>query len=186
MSIDTDITVEPTAHPRARKFILGEDVRRGESVTFRDPAECAHVPLAAALLQDAGVSEAHFSRNVITITSARGADWTALESRVRRVLAEELKGHDPAMVRDAKPAHVPIGDLAVIDGILEQTIRPYIRSHGGELELIDYEPELHRLHVNYLGTCGACPAATSGTLQIIQEILREEFDPRIEVEIVGM
>jgi len=184
MKIDTDIIVEPTAHPRARKFIFGDDVRKGEGVTFNDPKACEHVPLAASLVRDEGISEVYLSGNVITITSTRGTDWTELEQRVRRVLEAELPNHDPAMVRDAVPAQLPAGDLAVIDGILEQTIRPYIRSHGGELELVDYEPDTHRLHVNYLGTCGSCPASTSGTLEIIQEILREEFEPRINVEIV--
>ena len=186
MRVDTDIIVEPTAHPRARKFILGDDVRKGEGVAYRDLEECGHVPLAAALLRDEGVSEVYFSGNVITITSTRGTDWTELESRVRGVLEAELPGHDPAMLKDAVPAQLPAGDLAVIDGILEQTIRPYIRSHGGELELLGYEPELHRLHVNYLGTCGSCPSSTSGTLESVQEILRKEFDPRIKVEIVGI
>jgi Fe-S cluster biogenesis protein NfuA len=184
MRVDSDIIVEPTAHPRARKFILGDDVRKGEGVTFSDPAACEHVPLAASLLRDEGISEVYLSGNVITITSTRGTDWTELEQRVRRVLEAELPNHDPAMVKDAVPAQLTAGDLAVIDGILEQTIRPYIRSHGGELELVDYEPDTHRLHVNYLGTCGSCPSSTSGTLEIIQEILREKFEPRINVEIV--
>ena len=186
MPVDTDIIVEPTAHPRARKFILGDDVRKGEGVAFLEPEACTHVPLAEALLRDEGVSEVYFSGNVITITSTRGTDWADLESRIRRILEAKLPNHDPAMIKDSVPAQLPAGDLAVIDGILEQTIRPYIRSHGGELELLDYEPELHRLHVKYLGTCGSCPASTSGTLESVQEILREKFDPRIQVEIVGI
>ena len=186
MTIDTDIIIEPTAHPRARKFILGDDVCKGEGMMFNDPTVCEHVPLAAALLRDEGIGEVYFSGNVITMTSTRGTDWTELEPRVRRILEEGLPAHDPAMVKDAVPAQLPVGDLAVIDGILEQTIRPYIRSHGGELELLDYKPDTHRLHINYLGTCGSCSLSTTGTLEAIQEILREEFDPRIHVEIVGV
>jgi Fe-S cluster biogenesis protein NfuA len=185
MTTTSNIVVEATAHPRARKFILESDIRKGEGVAFRDPEACEHVPMAAAMLRMEGISEAYFSGNVITVTSARGFEWSDLEVGICEIIERELPNHDPVMpkpetaVRQA-PA---IGDLAVMDGILEQTIRPYIRSHGGELELLSYDPETARLSVNYLGTCGYCPAATTGTLEIIQNILREEFEPRLVVEV---
>ena len=186
MKTTQDIVVEPTAHPRARKFILESDVRKGEGVAFREAEACEHVPMASALLRIEGVGETYFSGNVITVTSARGSEWDSLEPRISEVIESELPGHDPVMPK-ADPALRPapsIGDLAVMDGILEQTIRPYIRSHGGELELLNYDAETARLSVNYLGTCGHCPASSTGTLEIIQNILREEFEPRLVVEIV--
>ncbi|MCE9615759.1 MAG: NifU family protein [Lentisphaerae bacterium] len=180
-----DILVEPTAHPRARKFILDRDVRAGDPIRFTTADECKHVPLAAALLSWVGVSDVHFAGNVITVTAGRGADWQMLEARLREEIARHIEAHDPSM-RDpnAGTTRATIGDLAVIDGVLEQTIRPYIRSHGGELELLEYDAETKRLLVNYLGTCGSCPASTSGTLEIIQQILKDEFDPEIKVEIL--
>lgn len=130
-TINSSILVEPTAHPDARKFIFNDDIRKGEGVTFRTPEECKHVSLAEALLQDKGVNEVYFSGNVIMVTATRGMDWTNLESRILGIMEEELPGHDPEMIKDSVPAQLPAGDLAVMDGILEQTIRPYIRSHGG-------------------------------------------------------
>jgi Fe-S cluster biogenesis protein NfuA len=186
MNTTQDIVVEPTAHPRARKFILESDVRKGEGVAFREAEACEHVPMASGLLKIEGVGEVYFSRNVITVTSARGSEWDALESRISEVIERELPGHDPAMPKsESTLRQAPaIGDLAVLDGILEQTILPYIRSHGGELELLNYDPETARLSVNYLGTCGHCPSSSTGTLEVIQNILREEFEPRLVVEIV--
>lgn len=185
MNITQDIIVETTAHPRARKFILEADVRKGEGVAFREPGACEHVPMASALLTVEGVGEVYFSGNVITVTSTRGSEWQALQARICDVIEHELPSHDPVMQKPASALRQApaIGDLAVIDGILEQTIRPYIRSHGGELELLSYDPETARLMVNYLGTCGHCPASSSGTLEIIQNILRDEFEPRLTVEI---
>jgi Fe-S cluster biogenesis protein NfuA len=131
------------------------------------------------------VCEVHFADNVITITAGRGTEWGPLEASVRRALADGIEAHDPAMPEpaDGKQTRPAIGDLAVIDGILEQTIRPYIRSHGGEVDVLHYDSETKRLLVAYQGTCGHCPASTSGTLEIIQQILREEFDPQLQVEI---
>jgi Fe-S cluster biogenesis protein NfuA len=187
MSTDQQIVVEPTAHPRARKFILERDVRTGTPVSFTDRGVAGHVPMAVALLDLPGVVEVHFAGNVITVTAARSADWQILEHIVRGCVADGLAAHDPSMPKaDAtSPAHLSSGDLAIIDGILEQTIRPYIRSHGGEVDLLHYDGETKRLLVSYQGTCGTCPASTSGTLEVIQQILREEFNPEITVEILG-
>ena len=180
----SDIVVEPTAHPRARLFILDRDVNSGAPVHFVDTTACGHVPLAVALLELEGVSDLHLAGNTITVTAARGADWTSLEGRVREAIAGSLRGHDPSLRADAgaRPARPVSGVLATIDGILEQSIRPYIRSHGGEVEALHYDAGTKRLLVSYQGTCGHCPAATSGTLEVIQQILREEFDPDIRVE----
>lgn len=185
MQSQIDLVVEPTAHPRARKFILDRDVRAGEAVRFAEAAACAHVPMATNLLAVPGVAEVHFAGNVITVTAHRSADWAALEVEARRVIRDRLEAHDPAMrPNDGRVPAAPVGDLAVIDGILEQTIRPYIRSHGGEIELLQYDPESKRLLMSYQGTCGHCPASSSGTLEVIQQILRDSFDPAITLEIV--
>lgn len=179
-----EISVEPTAHPRARKFILERDVRTGDAIGFADPERCKHVPLATALLAVPGVSDAHFAQNVITITSARGADWGQIEEKARAVIAERIDAHDPAMKDAGAPIRATVGHVAAIDSILEQTIRPYIRSHGGEIDVLEYDAATKRLLVTYQGTCGSCPASTSGTLEAIQQILRDEFDPELLVEIV--
>lgn len=187
MSTQTAILVEPTAHPRARKFVLDRDVNSGAPVAFTAREQAAHVPLAVALFDLPGVTDVHLGGNVVTVTAARSADWSILESSIRRVIEEGLERHDATLPKaDAHtPARLASGDLAIIDGILEQTIRPYIRSHGGEVDLLHYDAETKRLLVTYQGTCGSCPASTSGTLEVIQQILRDEFDPDVHVEILG-
>jgi len=183
-----DILVETTAHPRARKFVLDRDLNSGQPVTFRRVDECQHVPLAVALFGETGVAELHFAENVLVVLRERDMDWDALEPRVRVALAAHLGTHDPAMPRPVKTAEQAQRGgteyLSVISDILDQTIRPYIHSHGGELDLVSYSPEDQRLSVSYVGTCGTCPAATDGTLQLIEAILRDEFDPRIKVDVL--
>ncbi len=187
MTTTAAIQIEPTAHPRARKFILERDVNTGAPVTFVDRDAAAHVPLAVALLDLPGVTDVHLAGNVITVTAARTADWSILEGSLRRAIETAIESHDPTLPKPTaeRPARLAAGDLAVIDGILEQTIRPYIRSHGGEVDLLHFDAETHRLLVTYQGTCGSCPASTTGTLEVIQQILRDEFDPEIVVEILG-
>lgn len=183
-----DIVVTATAHPRARKFVLVGDLNTGAPVTFRRAAECDHIPLAFALFAEPGVTELHFVGNVLMVLRERDADWEDLEKRVLKVLKAQLPGHDPAMPRPLRtPEAVKRSGqeyLVTINAILDQTIRPYLHSHGGELELISYDAGEQQLTVSYRGTCGTCPASTDGTLQLIESILHDEFDPRIKIEIM--
>ena len=68
-----------------------------------------------------------------------------------------------------------------IDQILDETIRPGLAMDGGGVDIIDLSDELE-LTVHYQGACGSCPSASTGTLMAIQNILQEQFDPRITVK----
>ena len=51
----------------------------------------------------------------------------------------------------------------------------------GDLEVIEYDQDEKLVTVQYQGASGSCPSATTGTLMAIQGILRDEFDPDVEV-----
>jgi Fe-S cluster biogenesis protein NfuA len=71
-------------------------------------------------------------------------------------------------------------EIKKIEEILNNTIRPHIQNDGGDLEVVSYEEKV--LKINYKGACVGCPMASRGTLQAIQKILREQYDPEIVVE----
>ena len=54
-----------------------------------------------------------------------------------------------------------------IEQVLDQKVRPYLRGHGGEVEVVSLEDGI--LRVRLLGHCSGCPSATITTEQIIQE-----------------
>ena len=70
-------------------------------------------------------------------------------------------------------------ELLKIDEILERTIRPYLQSDGGDLEVLRLQG--NELEVRYEGACGTCPSASAGTLAAIESILRDEYDAAITV-----
>jgi Fe-S cluster biogenesis protein NfuA len=39
----------------------------------------------------------------------------------------------------------------------------------------------HTLTIHYQGACGSCPSSLSGTLMAIENMIRQEVDPEIEV-----
>ena len=70
-------------------------------------------------------------------------------------------------------------DLQTIETILDETVRMYLQGDGGDIEIVKYEN--HRLDVRYQGACGTCPSSIGATLDAIQGILQEKFDPEIQV-----
>ena len=71
-------------------------------------------------------------------------------------------------------------ELKKIDAILDKDIRPYLKSHGGDIRLIGLEGNV--LSVNYQGACGGCPHAMTGTLMAIEDVLKKEYSPDISVK----
>ena len=74
------------------------------------------------------------------------------------------------------------GGLDRINEIIEQFIRPVLQRDGGDLEVLGYEDNV--LTIRYQGACGCCPhGGAIGTLNAIQNVLREKYDPNIVVEL---
>lgn len=46
-----------------------------------------------------------------------------------------------------------------IEEVLD-TIRPALRSDGGDVELIDFDEEDGVVHLRLMGACGSCPVST--------------------------
>ncbi len=170
-----------TPNPNALKIELDETVIEEGKASFKDHSECEHVPLAKALYELRGVDQLHFFQKTITISKFSFEPWDHLLPQVEKVLEQQLKNHHPNFnQRDLNKIHLT-EDLKKIENILDEKIRPYLQSDGGDLVCLSYER--HVLLVKYEGACGTCPSSTLGTLEAIKNILREEFDPMIEVYI---
>jgi len=66
-----------------------------------------------------------------------------------------------------------------INELLDERIRPYLASDGGWLEVIGLEDST--LKIRYEGACGSCPSSLTGTLMAIENMIKEEIDPEIQV-----
>ena len=98
------------------------------------------------------------------------------------MIQTRLPIHDPSFgVKEsvqAKRKELP-EDVQKIEEILDRTVRPGLQGDGGDLEVVSYLE--NKLTVRYQGACGTCPSSTTGTLMAIEGILRDEFNPQIEV-----
>ena len=68
----------------------------------------------------------------------------------------------------------------VINALLDVAIRPALANDGGGINLISVENKTIKIH--YQGACGSCPSSTTGTLQYIEQFLKEAIHSDIEVQ----
>ncbi len=189
-AMETKLMVQGTPNPNALKFVLNRPVKSTGNFTYKSAAECAHNPLAEAVFRlDPHIREVYFFDNYITVTQDGGADWTDLEDQIRATILEKIKDHDPdfkteEVQQPLRLSAAPTPDIAEINAILDETVRPALQMDGGDIEVLDYENNL--LTISYQGACGTCPSATFGTLQAIENILKDRFNPEITVRLSDM
>ncbi len=177
--------IQSTPNPKARKYIINKDLKSQGKVSYKSAGDCQHVPLASALLHIPAVTQVHLFENVLTVTQNGDSDWQKLDHAVQGVVQEKIEEHDPNFQDEVEKEKKNVSDnpeLARIDSILENTIRPALQNDGGDIEALDYDGSV--LTVRYMGACGGCPSSMMGTLEAVKHVLRTEFRPDIEVVVV--
>lgn len=179
---DIEVIMQLTPNPNAFKFILNRDVKTASAATYRSPDECNN-DLARSLFDIPAIEHLYFFDNIITVTINPSVPIEELQDRIKSTIKQKMPHHDPTFqtkedLKKADHDNLP-EDIKRINEILDRTIRPGLQGDGGDLEILSYiHPELT---VRYQGACGTCPSSTMGTLQALTQILRDEFDPDIEV-----
>ena len=179
--------IQSTPNPNALKFVVNVPVRTEGNVTYKNAEGCIHNHLAKAIFEvSPNIKEVYFFDNYITVTQDGNEDWDNLEGKIRAVILEKIKDHDPNFkveeVKKETPAAVSDNpEILKINTILDQTIRPALQMDGGDLQIVNYQGNI--LSVFYQGACGSCPSSSAGTLRAIENILKDEFNPEIIVEL---
>ncbi|MEK7436854.1 MAG: NifU family protein [Pseudomonadota bacterium] len=176
--------IEDTPNPNAKKFILKEPLSWGITHSYESAAQAADDLLAASIFDIEHVTNVFYVDRWLTVTQDGDADWQQLLRRV----ADRIRAAPAADEQSAKltAAAIPIEDLSpddqqrlyMINGLLDEQIRPYLQGDGGDLHVLGLE--WNRLTVHYQGACGSCPSSISGTLVSIEQLLKT-IEPDIEV-----
>ena len=177
--------IEDTPNPNAKKFILKEPLTWGVAHSYDNAQEAESDLLAASIFDIEHVTNVFYVDHWLTVTQDGSADWQQLLRRVAdRVRAAPAASEQSAQL--AATAATPLDDLSpedqqrlyMINGLLDEQIRPYLQGDGGDLHVLGLEGD--RLTVHYQGACGSCPSSLSGTLVGIEQLLRT-IEPDIEV-----
>ena len=177
--------IEDTPNPNAVKFILWEPLTWGVTHSYENAEQARGDPLACALFNVEHVSNVFYVDKWLTVTQDGEADWPELV----RLLAVPIRAAPAAQAQTAVAvaaashayAALSLSDrqrFDAINSLLDEQIRPYLRSDGGDLYVISLEGDL--LSVHYQGACGTCPSSISGTLRSIENLVKS-IEPDIEV-----
>jgi len=176
--------IENTPNPNAMKFILKEPLTWGVTHSYENAEQAQGDALAAALFNIEHVTNVFYVDRWLTVTQDGGADWQEL----MRKIAEPIRAAPAADAQSAATvaAATAIADLSpedqqrlnTISALLDDEIRPYLKSDGGDLHVVGLVG--NQLSVHYQGACGTCPSSISGTLRGIENLLRS-IEPDIEV-----
>ena len=185
-----------TPNPDAGQFLLNEDIIASGTITFSSADEAKGDAMATALFKIFGIENVFIKQNFVTITKSPTIDWSVAVEPIREAIEANIKFYDKSD-EEAEPAAKEIDPLEgikvedfpafpnerkaeVIDALFDHAIRPALANDGGGLSLIGVENDTVKIH--YQGACGSCPSASAGTLQYIENFLKETLGSNIKVE----
>lgn len=179
--------IQETPNPNAVKFILKEPVSAGTSHSFDSADRAAADPLAKAIFDVGDVVSVFYMDKMVTVEKVDEAEWDEILPLLAVPIREaesvkSLNGNGAASALGGAIAAAASFDEPVvreIDALLDDRIRPYLASDGGWLEIVGLVDKT--LQIRYQGACGSCPSSLTGTLMAIENMIKEEIDPDIEV-----
>lgn len=184
--------IQETPNPNAVKFILKEAVSHGTSHSFKNAEDAAEDALAKSLFEVSDVVSVFYMDKMITVEKTDELDWDEILPMLAVPIraAEAVKSTNGNGGSNGKAAAAVIGGaiaaaasddprIVQINELLDERIRPFLASDGGWLEVIGLEDST--LRIRYEGACGSCPSSLTGTLMAIENMIKEEIDPDIQV-----
>jgi Fe-S cluster biogenesis protein NfuA len=171
--------VDLTPNPQALKFIISEKLLNRETRSFKNKEEAENDPLAKGVFELEGVVSVFYMDRFVTIEKEPSISW----GKIQMPFVNFIKGFDKNLIPDESEQlsnnENDTETLKVINDILDKRVRPALAGDGGGLEILDLHDKT--LTIRYQGACGSCPSAIQGTLVAIENLLKREVDPAIEV-----
>ena len=179
--------IQETPNPNAVKFILKEPVSHGTSHSFATAEDAKSDKLAASLFEVGDVESIFYMDKMITVEKADEVEWDeilpllAVPIRAAESVAPAKSNGSAASSIGGAIAAAADDDpkIRLIEGLLDERIRPYLAGDGGWLEIVELAEST--LRIRYQGACGSCPSSLTGTLMAIENMIQDEIDPEIKV-----
>jgi Fe-S cluster biogenesis protein NfuA len=183
------IQTSETPNPNALKFHMDTQVLLQGSRSFADKESAQKDPAAKALFELPQVTSVFYINDVVTVNKGPESVWNELIPPIADILEEHLKvqiGSESTSQGTTASIDVESFEklsldekLQQINGILDETVRPGLAGDGGGVEVLELDGSLLKVH--YEGACGSCPSASEGTLQYIEQTLRQRVHPSLQV-----
>jgi NFU1 iron-sulfur cluster scaffold homolog, mitochondrial len=171
--------VDLTPNPQALKFILSERLLQFETRNFPNKESAQEDPLAKGIFEIQGVVSVFYMDRFVTVEKEKTSTWGPIQKQ----LVEFVKSLDPNLIPEEK-ALENIDEqtneiLKQVNMIIDSKVRPALANDGGGLQILGIEG--FKVNIRYQGACGSCPSAVQGTLMAIENLLKRDIHPAIEV-----
>ena len=191
------LRIQPTPNPDAFQFILNGKIIEMGTKTFDASDDGIEDPMAKALFGIFGMQSIFIKENFITITKSNTVGWHTIMEKIGSTIESHLqhyeKGDEADGPKGDNDVHPILEDFKkeeffnynidrkteVINALLDVAIRPALANDGGGINLVSVEDKTIKVH--YQGACGSCPSSTTGTLQYIEQFMKEAIHPDVEV-----
>jgi Fe-S cluster biogenesis protein NfuA len=169
------IQATETPNPNGRKYETDRYLALGRPQGFAKGDEAAP-PLARRILGIEGIRNVLLYANTVTVERETEAPWVTTDRAVEAQLREYFLLCGQALPDPGAPE--PGTDLeADVLTVLQEHALPYIRSHGGNLELVDIREGVVFLRLE--GACGSCPASQITLKAGVERALLEALPGRV-------
>jgi Fe-S cluster biogenesis protein NfuA len=188
------VDTEMTPNPNAFKYILNAPVMDSGAKSFTSEEDAKGDHFVRSVFALGNVQSIYLSENFVTVSFMAANNLELLVDAVEDIIEEHLTFYDiedtqseendePSILENLDKIDFPnLSDPekgAVIDAVLDETVRPALANDGGGLTVLDFSD--NTLRIRYQGACGSCPSSATGTLRAIENILHSSLKQEIRV-----
>lgn len=179
------IRTRETPNPNAKQYVLNTQVLAYGKRSYSSLEECGDDAMARRIFELDGIKNVYIMNNFVTVTKADAKGWNPLEQQAWKIIDEKIAIY-PA--EQTEKIDIDVKDfsslkhedkLQAIEMVLNRSIRHSLAQDGGGVELKDIEGNEVKIH--YQGACGDCPSSTTGTLQHIERLIKQQLHPDLVV-----
>lgn len=171
--------VDMTPNPQALKFFLNERLLVNETRNFGTKAEAENDPFAKGIFEIDGVVSVFYMDKFVTIEKSPDAGWSTIQKDFVNFLRDFDKSTIPAEEELQLSSEEETELFKKINELLDVRVRPALAGDGGGLQVLGLDG--YTLTIRYQGACGSCPSSIRGTLVAIENLLKREINPAIDV-----
>ncbi len=190
------VRIQPTPNPDAFQFIMNGPVIASGTKSFNTAEEAIGDSMAEALFGIFGIENVFLKENFVTVTKSNVVGWHTVTEKIGATLEQYLRFYESGDApKEATTDLEPVlqgfrkedfpscsneEKTKVIEALLDVAIRPALSNDGGGLDILGIEGNVVKIH--YQGACGSCPSSTTGTLNYIENFLKEAIHPDLTVQ----
>jgi Fe-S cluster biogenesis protein NfuA len=176
------VSLEFTPNPNTLKYSVNRKLIEKGAANFTKLSDAeARSPLAAKLLNVAGISGVMLGKDFVTITKSEEGDWDLVHKTASDTIEKHLTAGEPIIIgSEAEVTHVSSEIEMKIQKFLEDEVRPAVAMDGGDVTLDRFEAGIAYLSMQ--GACSGCPSSSMTLKMGIETKLKAAIPEVISVE----